>query len=475
MALKKILTETLPSKLLTPGNEEYDKSNNSYFTVFASSIKPSFIVQPTSVDEVSGLLRSLHPLLVNDEAKLAVKGTGHTPFAGSANIENGVTVDLQRLKGITLNEDKSAVTIRTGETWESVYAELEKYGVTAAGGRVGRVGVGGLVLGGGLSFFSTRHGFACDSVTDFEVVLASGEVVHANMQENPDLLVSLRGGLNNFGIVTSFTMKTLPSGNMWGGINYYMPGSFGALIEATVDFVQNEKDPDTHLMSSMGYGMGQQVVTCCMYHTKGVENPPSLQPFTSQSDQIKDYSSLRTATHIEFCNELSSFTKDGVRSFYATCTIRPDVGLMNNLHREFLNTLEELKSAEGLIFSLGFFPLTKSLLENSKAAGGNAKDIDPSDGPLFIILLNPTWDSPTDDVRVHQGVEDLLAKFKKVASERGLLHRYLFTNYTYQKDDALSGYGEESLERMRKVSEKFDPAGVFQKAVPGGFKINVAK
>jgi FAD/FMN-containing dehydrogenase len=83
-----------------------------------------------------------------------------------------------------------------GETWSSVYDELEKDGVTAAGGRVGRVGVGGLILGGeiiagqrtafqlihagGLSLYSTRHGFACDSVTDFEVVLASGKVVHAN-------------------------------------------------------------------------------------------------------------------------------------------------------------------------------------------------------------------------------------------------------------------------------------------------------
>jgi hypothetical protein len=67
---------------------------------------------------------------------------------GSANIESGVTIELRGLKGIRLTEDKSHVTISVGETWGSVYEELEKHGVTVPGGRVGRVGVGGLVLGG---------------------------------------------------------------------------------------------------------------------------------------------------------------------------------------------------------------------------------------------------------------------------------------------------------------------------------------
>lgn len=55
---------------------------------------------------------------------------------------------MRGLKGIYLADDKSHVTISVGETWGSVYEELEKHGLTAPGGRVGRVGVGGLVLGG---------------------------------------------------------------------------------------------------------------------------------------------------------------------------------------------------------------------------------------------------------------------------------------------------------------------------------------
>ena len=50
---------------------------------------------------------------------------------------------------------------------------------------------------GGLSYFSARFGFVCDNVVNYEIVLASGEIVNANATSNPDLWVSLRGGSNN--------------------------------------------------------------------------------------------------------------------------------------------------------------------------------------------------------------------------------------------------------------------------------------
>jgi hypothetical protein len=59
-----------------------------------------------------------------------------------------MTIASQGLKGIQLAENKDYVTIGVGETWGSVYRELEKHNLTAPGGRVGRVGVPGLILGG---------------------------------------------------------------------------------------------------------------------------------------------------------------------------------------------------------------------------------------------------------------------------------------------------------------------------------------
>jgi hypothetical protein len=145
---------------------------------------------------------------------------------------------------------------------------------------------------------------------------------------------------------------------------------------------------------------------------------------------------------------------------------------MNDIHEKWAEVLKILNDADGFIFSLGFFPMTKAMLVNSQKAGGNAKDIDPEDGPLLIMMLNPTWNASSDDDRVHKGVETILAASRAMASERGLLHRYIFTNYAYYKESLFQGYGEKSLAALRETSQKFDPKGIFQKAVPGGFKLN---
>jgi hypothetical protein len=42
--------------------------------------------------------------------------------------------------------------------------------------------------------FSTRAGFACDSVIEFKVVLALAQLVRAFADENADLRVALKGG-----------------------------------------------------------------------------------------------------------------------------------------------------------------------------------------------------------------------------------------------------------------------------------------
>lgn len=135
--------------VLRPGSSEYDKENGSYFSAFENEIKPSFIAKPTTVRQVQNLVVALRPYLLDGSCKAAVRGTGHTPFAGSANVQGGVTIDTRGLKGITIVD--GIVEVGAGETWETVYRELEKHGLTTAGGRVGRVGVAGLVLGGMLS------------------------------------------------------------------------------------------------------------------------------------------------------------------------------------------------------------------------------------------------------------------------------------------------------------------------------------
>lgn len=103
------------------------------------------------------------------QCPFAVKSGGHSAFAGAATIEGGITVSFENLKGIRLSSDRKTVAVQPGNDWGDVLTALSTTGVTVVGGRIGDLGVGGLTLGGGLSFLSHEYGLACDNVQTFEV------------------------------------------------------------------------------------------------------------------------------------------------------------------------------------------------------------------------------------------------------------------------------------------------------------------
>lgn len=108
-------------------------------------------------------------------------------WAGSNNIDKGVTVDLALMNATTLDVQTKIASIQPGTRWNRVYAALDLQGLTVAGGRAGNVGVAGFLTGGGNSFYTAQQGFACDNVKNFEVVLASGWVQIA-IQERLELM-----------------------------------------------------------------------------------------------------------------------------------------------------------------------------------------------------------------------------------------------------------------------------------------------
>ncbi|KAH7318407.1 hypothetical protein B0I35DRAFT_460820 [Stachybotrys elegans] len=466
--LKSILSN---DSILYEGTEEYEAANSSYFSAFANEVKPALILKPQTTEQVQQLIRALRQHPDSGDCGIAIRGGGHNPSGRAANVQGGITVDMRDFKGVSLNQDKSIVSIRAGETWSSVYQELEKFNITTTGARASRVGVTGFILGGGLSIFSTQTGFACDSVTEFEIVMPSGDIIYANSEQHTELWTALKGGLNNFGIVTSFKMKTFESKDIWGGVTFYLPTAFPDLMQRACDFVFQDMDPNTHVMCSAGYGYGHQGATCVMYHTLGDSGSPSLQPFITLEPQIKDMSTMRVSTHSSFSDELSNFSQNGVRQFWASITIKPDIALMKTFYEMWQQALDAIQDASGLTFTLGFHALTKTLLSNSKAAGGNAMNIPAEDGPLFIVLINPTWSMPSDDQRILARVHELVDELKRTASAEGLLHRYIFTNYAREGDEVIHGYGEESTSKLREITKRYDPEGWWQRQVSGAFKL----
>jgi hypothetical protein len=270
-----LTTAGLQSLILVPGDADYDARQDSYWSNSAK-ICPAAIVRPRSADEVSAALKAL----VGAKQPFAVRSGGHTNWAGSNNIEGGVTIDLGQLNAVVFDAASETASIGPGCRWREVYAELHKHGRAVAGGREGNVGVAGLLLGGGNTFFTARRGFACDNVVAYEVVLADGRIINVDKDNHPDLFRALKGGSNNFGIVTKFTMTAIPCAKVWGGMTFLPKQVIPAAIEATTSFTDNvANDPDSNLVAIFTHMPDfKDIVVATLYaNVAGVEKPPAYE------------------------------------------------------------------------------------------------------------------------------------------------------------------------------------------------------
>ncbi len=80
-------------------------------------------------------------------------------WAGAANIQDGVTIDLGLMNYVILPPDIDTVSVGSGARWQDVYSKLDAMNLSVAGGRVYDVGVGGLLLGGKIlvPLFRSNH------------------------------------------------------------------------------------------------------------------------------------------------------------------------------------------------------------------------------------------------------------------------------------------------------------------------------
>lgn len=267
-----------------PGTAAYNASLSSYFALQASAVQPLCFVSPQSAGDVSSVVRSLTTNVSDSSCEFAIRSGGHMWFPGASNSPGGVTIDLRGLNSINLSEDRSTVSVGVGATWDTVYTRLDPLGLSVAGGRVAGVGVGGLTLGGGISFFGPRYGWTCDTVSTFEVVLADGSIVEANEEQNLDLFQGLRGGSNNFGIVTRIDLKMFDQGRLWSASIYNPISTIDDQIKIFANLVAAENyDKYASFITGFGYSQSQglTIIDNELVYTKPVEAPAYYQDLMS--------------------------------------------------------------------------------------------------------------------------------------------------------------------------------------------------
>ena len=144
----------LKDKVIYPDEAAYAASLASYWSQQETLVSPTCIVRPESSEDVSsavwllGLMSRYGSYLGGGRCLFAIRGGGHAPFAGAANIDQGVTIDLSRMKTVSVNSDHSLTSVGPGARWLDVYLKLDAMNLAVPGGRVADVGVAGLTTGG---------------------------------------------------------------------------------------------------------------------------------------------------------------------------------------------------------------------------------------------------------------------------------------------------------------------------------------
>ena len=224
-ALADELRRSFSGELILQGDPAYDGARTIWNAMVDK--RPGLIARCATTDDVAAAVRLArrHNLLVS------VRGGGHG-VSGKALTEGGLTIDLSLMRGVTVDVDRQLVRVQGGCLLGDVDAATAQHGLIVPAGIVSETGVGGLALGGGIGWFSRKHGMSCDNFESLELVTAGGDVIRASAAEHADLFWALHGGGGNFGVVTEFQFRAHKFGpDMRIGIALYMPEEAVSALE----------------------------------------------------------------------------------------------------------------------------------------------------------------------------------------------------------------------------------------------------
>ncbi|KAK1221557.1 hypothetical protein PQX77_015676 [Marasmius sp. AFHP31] len=212
----------------------------------SSSEVAQLAVQPGSVQDLCQMMK----ILKKRKVQFAVKGGGHG-MAPTFSSTTGIHIAMIRFSKVQYDPKTQRVKIGSGCLWDQVYSELAPTGRNVIGGASSDgVGVGGWLLGGGYSLKSNRHGLGIDNVVAINIVTPDGRSLQVTAEKNRDLFQALRGGGNNFGIVTSFTLKTFAQNPTYGSYFVISGVRQEEFKKALVDFVENEERPEACVVAA---------------------------------------------------------------------------------------------------------------------------------------------------------------------------------------------------------------------------------
>jgi FAD/FMN-containing dehydrogenase len=447
------LQRSLDGELIRPGDAEYEAVRKVWNGMIDRH--PALVARCANTQDVVACVN-----FARDKGlTLAVRGGGHN-VAGHATCDGGLVIDLGPLNHVEVDPQRRRARAGGGATWGEVDAATQAYGLAVPGGVFTGTGIAGLTLGGGYGYLRNKFGLSCDNLVGAEVVLASGEVVRASAEENPDLLWGLRGGGGNFGVVTTFEYQLHPVGPevmfafvfhdgsgdaMRRAVQFYRDFSAGAPDEVSTIMACGVIPPDPHAFPEALHGR-PFAAFIGMYAGDPEEGRRALQPLLGFGEPLVDGSGVMP--YVEAQKAFDHEYPDGRRYYWKSLNL-------TRLDDEAIALIVEHALRQPSPYS------TTDLWHIGGAVKRAGADESAFHGRHAEFLLNPeaNWDGPADDAANIGWVREFIAAMEPFSDGS----RYLNFGGMQEEGDAMirDGFGPQYA-RLQALKRRYDPHNLFR-------------
>ncbi|KAL9084013.1 MAG: hypothetical protein Q9165_008289 [Trypethelium subeluteriae] len=468
----------------------YDSTNTDYWNEGNSKNRAACAFFPGSAEEVSYAVTVLNNYT---NVQYALKSGGHNPNSGFSSVNQGVLISFRpNLANTTISTDHSTADVGPGSRWDEALTVLDQYGKAIVGGRLGHVGVGGYILGGGLSFLTSQYGFAADTLVNVECVIANGSIVNANRTSNSDIFFAIQGGGNQFGIITKYTLKTFDIGQVWGGTKIYAGTDHETILAATANFTQNFTDPKAAIIVTNDFALYDLASIIVMFYFYDGPTPPA--GIFDEFDKVTPISSnVSTQSYPSLLKANNAYSLSGLRYQIREGTY-PNLPYENmtafyNYHFTSFQQQAFAYQATSLdiqVFSFAIQPLPIALKQASADAGGNRLGLDAVNGDTIFMEYDVSWLNPACDSLCPGYLETMVNSVKtyqqstyggiaptnyKSGDISWISYNPIFPNDGMFDQQVLQSFGNSTYQQLKTIQQRRDPNGFFSQR-QGGFKFS---
>jgi len=442
------LDSCIEGPLLCAGDEGWDDAVLIWNAMVARV--PALVVQPTSAHDVATTVRFArdHGLL------LSVKGGGHN-IAGTSITQDGFTLDMSRIRGVTVDPGARLAHVGPGCLLKDVDRATQEHGLATVLGFVSETGVAGLTLGGGFGYLARRFGWAVDNLEEAEIVTADGEIRTTNRRENPDLHWAVRGGGGNFGVVTRFTFRLHEVGpTVTGGLIVWSAERADEVLATYRDLTESAPRELTAAAVCLTAPpapfipekwQGKPVIGVLVCHS-GANAEADLAAVRALGDPIVDLVAERP--YVAQQSMLDDMEPKGLCQYWKA-------EYLPGLSSEYLDPFRDaaLNVTSPLSYSVIFH------------IGGALNERDDDDGAVgnrdarFISGFSGVW--PPDDARGDEHVAWVRQSWERI---RPFSTGGNYVNFQLADDDSArtaDAYGK-NYERLQRVKAEYDPGNLFR-------------